>query len=173
MRRRPQARTALRWSPAHRSGLHSSGGTATTDASGRGRHPGCCRSGFRGHQELQCVSTNGRKTADVRVLAVAGCDFFGVRCLVTSHQNALLEFYSAAAGGDAIAGSATAGAAPEAYSLLVVPRDGYLAWELHRAKKTQAGRSPKKGTKKKRSTRTSARRCQNQEDGQCKQLTVQ
>lgn len=48
-----------------------------------------------------------------------------------------------------IAGSATAAAAPEAYSIACTSQ-----WRLglgapHRAKKLQAGRSPKKGTKKK------------------------
>jgi hypothetical protein len=76
--------------------------------------------------------------------------FFWVRCFVTSHQNAFLESYSAAAGGDAIAGSATAGAAPEAYSTACRTSRWVLGLGApHRAKKTQAGRSPKKGTKKK------------------------
>lgn len=80
--------------------------------------------------------------------------FFWLRCFVTSHQNAFLESCSAAAGGDAIAGSATAGAAPEAYSTACVPRDGYLASRLHteQRKLRRVGALKRAPRKKKRST---------------------
>lgn len=143
-----------------------------TDASGRGRHPGCCRSGFRGHQGLQCVSTNGDENS-----LMCGLDSGWMRCFCHFSSKCFFRVLQCRCGRRydrriRDGGRCSRGLIP----LLVVPRVGWILGlgAPHRAKKLQAaGRSPKTSTKKKRSTRASDRRCQNQNDGQCKQLTVQ